>query len=266
MDYKNLKEDFFLLSGPCVIESETILMKTAEALKEISCALEFTLIFKSSFKKANRTSINSYCGPGIDEGLRLLEKVKTELELPIITDVHEREEVKAVSQVADIIQIPAFLARQTDLIIAAAESNKIINIKKAQFMSPSDMRAVTEKVLNSNNEKILLTERGTCFGYNNLITDFRSFKTMAKNGFPVVFDVTHSLQQPSISSTTGGTPEFAESLAMAAIATGFVDGLFIETHPDPSTALSDSSTMLPTKTMHSLLSKIVSLYKFLKNN
>jgi 2-dehydro-3-deoxyphosphooctonate aldolase (KDO 8-P synthase) len=239
------KEKLFLIAGPCVVEHEKIMFKTAETLKEETAKLGITFVFKSSYKKANRTSISSPMGLGLEEGLRLLQKIKDKFEVPILTDVHETTEVKAVANVADIIQIPAFLSRQTELLLAAGRSGRIVNIKKGQFMAPLDMKAAAEKIASVNNYNILLTERGTTFGYHNLVVDFRSFAIMQQLKFPVIFDVTHSLQQPSLGNVSGGTPEFVPMLARAAIATGMVNGLFIETHPNPAEALSDAQSMLP---------------------
>ncbi|MCF7794618.1 MAG: 3-deoxy-8-phosphooctulonate synthase [Candidatus Cloacimonetes bacterium] len=235
----------FLLAGPCVVENEATMFKTAEFLKEETSKRDITFVFKSSYKKANRTSISSPVGVGLEEGLKLLQKIKKQFEVPILTDVHETTEVQSVAEVADILQIPAFLSRQTELLIEAGRSGKIVNIKKGQFMAPLDMKAATEKVISVNNYNILLTERGTSFGYHNLVVDFRSFAILKQLKFPVVYDVTHSLQQPSIGNVSGGTPEFVPMMARAAVATGMVNGLFIETHPNPVDALSDAQSMLP---------------------
>ncbi|MBN2829274.1 MAG: 3-deoxy-8-phosphooctulonate synthase [Candidatus Cloacimonetes bacterium] len=245
--YNKLKETdkFFVIAGPCVIEDEKITLQIAESLKEYTQKRGLELVFKASFLKANRTSIGSYAGPGISSGLNILRKVKEEFLLPILTDIHESEDAVPTAEIADIIQIPAFLSRQTFLIKAAAATGRIVNIKKGQFMAPEDMESAIEKCLDFSNSNILLTERGTTFGYHNLVVDFRSFAIMNDMGYPVVYDVTHSLQQPSSGKTTGGTPHFAEMMARAALATGKVKGLFIETHPNPSEAKSDSATMLP---------------------
>ncbi len=236
---------FFLIAGPCVIESEKMVLQVAEKLKKETFKRDIIFIFKSSYKKANRSSILSFSGVGLEEGLRILKKVKQDFDVPILTDVHETDEINSVAKVADVIQIPAFLSRQTDLIVAAAKTGKIVNIKKGQFLAPEDMRLIAEKVTSQNNEQILLTERGTSFGYHNLVVDFRSFAIMKKIGYPVVYDVTHSLQKPTSDKTTGGTPQYALMMAKASLATGYVDGLFIETHPNPKKALSDAATMLP---------------------
>ena len=235
---------FFLIAGPCVIESYDIVREVARELTELTSQRGILFIFKSSYLKANRTSETSYSGPGPEEGLKILAMIKEEFGIPILTDIHESDEAEAASAVADIIQIPAFLSRQTFLLKAAARTQKIINIKKGQFMAPEDMKAVTEKVVSENNSRILLTERGTFFGYHNLVVDFRSFPIMRQIGYPVVFDVTHSLQMPSISKVSGGSPELAPMLAKAAMATGMVQGIFLETHPEPSEALSDGMSMI----------------------
>lgn len=236
---------FFLIAGPCVVEDRRVVMETAETLKSLTEKHRIPFIFKSSYAKANRTAITSFSGPGMDEGLRILDDVKKEFQIPILTDVHETGEVQSVADVADILQIPAFLSRQTPLIRAAAETGRIINVKKGQFLAPDDMRQVIEKITASNNFQILLTERGSTFGYHNLVVDFRSFPIMRGFNYPVIFDVTHSLQLPSVGQVSGGTPEYAPYMARAALATGQVDGLFIETHPAPMEALSDSASMIP---------------------
>ena len=251
---------FFLIAGPCVIENEDILMKTAEFLKKETEKRNIVFIFKSSYKKANRTSVHSFSGPGLEKGLSLLRKVKEEFNIPILTDVHETGEIDSVAKVANIIQIPAFLCRQTDLLVAAAKSGKIVNVKKGQFLAPEDMKAVAEKISVNGNQKILLTERGSSFGYHNLVVDFRSFAIMKQIGYPVVYDVTHSLQLPSSGKTTGGTPQFAKMMAKAALATEKVDGLFIETHPNPKEALSDAATMLSLAEIPKLLDGCLSLF------
>jgi len=247
------KEKFFLIAGPCLVEQESLMLRVAEKLQIETQKRGITFVFKSSYKKANRTSIESPTGAGIDEGLRILQKVKERFNVPILTDVHETAEVESVAEVADIIQIPSFLSRQTDLLLAMARTGRIVNIKKGQFMAPQDMKAAADKVLSENNYNILLTERGTSFGYHNLVVDFRSFAVMKEFNYPVIYDVTHSLQQPSISNVSGGTPEFAPMMARAALATGKVDGLFIETHPNPEEALSDSQSMLPIDSIPDLL-------------
>jgi len=260
--YKTLSDDkgFFLIAGPCVVEEEALMMKVAHRLLQETTQRNIPLIFKSSYKKANRTSIDSPTGVGLDEGLRILQKIKERFNLPILTDVHETIEVDAVAEVADIIQIPAFLSRQTDLLLAMARTGRIVNIKKGQFMAPQDMKAAADKVLSENNYNILLTERGTSFGYHNLVVDFRSFSIMKDLGYPVIYDVTHSLQQPSKDKVSGGTPEFVPMMAKAALATGKVDGLFIETHPTPKKALSDATSMLELNKIPRLLDSCLEIY------
>ncbi len=267
MIYRKIKKsDLFLIAGPCVIESKDNLFEIAEHLKMLSEKYEFTLIFKASFLKANRTSIDSFSGPGLEKGLQMLSDVKKEFELPILTDIHQTNEVDAVAEVADILQIPAFLSRQTFLLTTAAKTGKIVNIKKAQFMAPEDMEEAVNKVTSFGNNNVLVTERGTSFGYHNLVVDFRSFLKMKNLGFPVLYDVTHSLQQPSIGKISGGTPQYAYKMARAAIATGSVDGLFVETHPNPAKALSDAKSMLPLAQMEKFISGCVNLKKWMDEN
>ncbi|MCF7858666.1 MAG: 3-deoxy-8-phosphooctulonate synthase [Candidatus Cloacimonetes bacterium] len=259
--YKKLvtSDKFFLIAGPCVVEDERIMLQIAEELTEITQKRGINLIFKSSYKKANRTSINSETGPGLKEGMAILKTIKQKFNLPIITDIHEKIDIEEVVKVADILQIPAFLSRQTELIVAAAKTGKIVNIKKGQFMAPDDIEKAAKKVLSVNNNKIILTERGTCFGYHDLVVDFRSFAIMHSLGFPVVYDVTHSLQKPSQTNISGGAPQFAEMMAKAAIATGMVNGLFLETHPDPSIAHSDANSMLPLAEIPDLLDECLNI-------
>jgi len=253
--------DFFLIAGPCVIEEESIMLHTAEYLKNLSDRLKLPLVFKSSYSKANRSSGGSFSGPGLEKGLRLLSRIKREFELPILSDVHEVCEVEAAAKVCDILQIPAFLCRQTSLIRAAAETGRIVNLKKGQFMAPEDMAAASAKVSETGNEQILLTERGSSFGYHNLIVDFRGFAIMAQTGYPVVYDLTHSLQRPSSGTETGGNPEFAPMMARAAMATGKVKGLFIECHPEPEQAKSDAATMLSLSELEGLLKPVIEICK-----
>ena len=249
---------FIFIAGPCVIEDEKLTFKIASYLKEVTSRYPVDFIFKASFDKANRTSIKSFRGPGIRNGLKILKGIKNTLGIKILSDVHCRNDVDKVKSVLDIIQIPAFLSRQTDLIIKAAKTKKIINIKKAQFMSPCDIKYVVEKINSAGNKNIIITERGTCFGYNNLVVDFRSFPIMRKLGYPVVFDATHSLQRPSSGSVSGGDREFVYSLSKAAVACG-VDGLFLEVHPYPSKALSDSATSYPLSNVEKLIKKIIKI-------
>lgn len=252
MLYNKIKSGMFIMAGPCVIENEANIMTIAEEVKKISEELKFTYIFKSSFDKANRTSIDSYRGPGLDEGLKLLQKVKDTFELPIVTDIHEPFQAAAAAEVADILQIPAFLCRQTDLLVAAANTGKIINIKKAQFLDGSDMKYPAQKVAESGNDKIILTERGSMFGPGRLVVDFTQIVDMKKLGYPVVMDVTHSTQRPGGGATSGGKPEYAPYIAKAARAVG-VDGFFFEVHPNPAEALSDGSNMVKLAEFRELL-------------
>jgi 2-dehydro-3-deoxyphosphooctonate aldolase (KDO 8-P synthase) len=249
----------FLIAGPCVIESEAHARMMAERVAKIASDAGMPYIFKASFDKANRSSVKAFRGPGMSEGLRILGKIKSELQLPILTDIHESEQAGPAAEVADVLQIPAFLARQTDLLIAAAKTGKIINVKKAQFLSPWDMGNVAEKVALSGNNKIILTERGTSFGYNNLVVDMRAFPVLAKFGYPVVYDVTHSVQLPGGKGhASSGQPEFIEMLARAAVAAG-VDGIFLETHDNPAAALSDGANALPLAQLPQLLGRLKEL-------
>lgn len=243
---------FVLIAGPCVIESEEITFATAKAIKEITAELGIPFIFKSSYKKANRTSLHSFKGIGDKEALEILTNVKKTLNVPILTDVHTIEEVELAAQYVDVLQIPAFLCRQTDLLIAAGKTGKVVNIKKGQFLAPEDMKHAAEKVLSTNNKRVMLTERGTTFGYHNLVVDMRSLVTMRELGFPVVMDATHSVQLPSSGNLTGGQPKFIKPLAKAAVAIG-VDALFFEVHPNPKEALSDSESQLPLSELKELL-------------
>lgn len=256
---------FFLIAGPCVIEDDHTMLHTAEFLKKLCEKLDIPLVYKSSYKKANRTAEMSYTGPGLQQGLKILQQIKQEFDLPILSDVHETQEVDIVSEVCDIIQIPAFLCRQTELLHAAALSGRIVNIKKGQFMAPEDMRAAAEKVSSVNNYQIMLTERGSCFGYHNLVVDFRAFAIMKAFQYPVIYDVTHSLQRPSVNQTSGGTPEYAAMMASAAIATGMVDGLFIETHPNPLEAYSDAASMLSLNQIEALLQNCIQIKEASEN-
>lgn len=255
---------FFVIAGPCVIEEESTMLYTAEYLKQVCERLELPLIFKSSYKKANRSSGNSYSGPGLEKGLSLLRHIGQEFELPLLTDVHEICEVDAAQEVCDILQIPAFLSRQTELIQAAANTGRIVNLKKGQFMAPEDMRAASAKISDTGNHEILLTERGTFFGYHNLVVDFRSFAIMSELGYPVVYDLTHSLQRPSSKDESGGNPEYAQLMAQAAIATGKVKGLFVECHPRPREAKSDAATMLALEQIEELLERCKTIYQALE--
>ena len=255
---------FKLIAGPCVIESEENVMLVAKKIKEITDKLDIPFVFKSSFDKANRTSINSFRGPGLEEGLRILNKVKTELNLNVTTDIHEPYQAEEVAKVVDIIQIPAFLCRQTDLLVAAAKTGKTVNVKKAQFLAPWDMKNVVGKLEESGNTDIMLCERGTSFGYNNLVVDMTGLVEMKKFGYPVVFDATHSVQKPGgKGNCTGGNREYVEYLAKAAIAVG-ADAIFMEVHPDPDNALSDGPNMVKLDDMEELLTKLIKVRNAVK--
>lgn len=252
---------FTLISGPCVIESEDLVMSVASRMKEITDKLDIPYTFKASFDKANRTSLHSFRGPGMEEGLRILEKVKKTYGLSLCTDIHESWQAGPVAEVCDVIQIPAFLCRQTDLLVAAAKTGKCVNIKKGQFMAPWDMQNSLAKVTESGNSNVTLCERGTCFGYNTLVVDITGLRVMKDFGVPVIFDATHSVQKPGGSGDcSGGEKKYVEYLAKAAIAAG-VDGLFMETHPDPDSALCDGGNMVPLSEMHDLLKKLQEVYR-----
>jgi len=253
----------FLIAGPCVIESEEHAMFMAEVIKGVTRSLNFPFIFKASYDKANRTSMRSFRGPGLAEGLRILKKVKKEVHVPILTDVHETADVPKVAEVADILQIPAFLCRQTDLIVAAAMSERVVNIKKGQFVSPWDMRHAVEKCRTAGNDRVFVTERGSSFGYNNLVVDMRSLAIMRKF-VPVVFDATHSVQLPSASAdgdhtVSGGQPEFIPVLARAAVAAG-VDGVFLEVHDNPKEAKSDGANALESTKLRAVLKELLAVH------
>lgn len=256
---------FVLIAGPCVIESREITFDTAAEIKKITKELNIPFVFKSSYKKANRTDVNSFTGLGDDEGLQILADIKTELNLPILTDVHSPAEANKASEAADILQIPAFLCRQTDLLIAAGETGKIVNIKKGQFLAPASMKNAADKVESTGNNKILLTERGTTFGYNNLVVDMRALIIMRELGYPVVMDATHSVQMPGAGNVTGGNPKFIAPLAKAAAAVG-IDALFVEVHPNPQKALSDSESQLPLSELKKLLIEVKKIDEAVKNN
>jgi 2-dehydro-3-deoxyphosphooctonate aldolase (KDO 8-P synthase) len=250
----------FLIGGPCVIESEQLAFEVASFLKETCTRLEIPFVFKSSYDKANRTSAQSYRGPGLEKGLSVLARIREELGVPVITDVHTVSEVEPVQRVADILQIPAFLVRQTDLVMAVGRTGKPVNLKKAQFLSPRDMGQVIEKVRETGNNRILLTERGTTFGYNNLVVDMRSIPMMSEFGFPVVFDATHSVQLPGAQGTSsGGQRQFVASLACAAVAAG-AHGVFIETHPEPDKALCDGPNSLALSETANLLEVLLNIH------
>ena len=252
---------FQLIAGPCVIESEKMVLSIAKQMKEITEELGIPYTFKASFDKANRTSINSFRGPGIEEGLRILQKVKDTYGLPICTDIHESWQAEIAAQVADVLQIPAFLCRQTDLLVAAAKTGKCINIKNAQFLAPWDIKNCLDTVKQSGNDNVMLCERGSTFGYNTLVVDMTGLRVMKEFGVPVIFDATHSAQKPGGNGTsTGGNRQYVEYLAKAAMAVG-VDGVFMETHPDPDHAKSDGPNMVPLSEMKELLIKLKKVYQ-----
>ncbi len=244
-----------LLAGPCVVEDREMILRTAEHVRTVSDRLGMPAVFKASFKKANRTSLDAFTGLGRDEALRLLEEVRTSFALPLVTDVHDVGDVAAASAVVDILQIPAFLSRQTDLLLAAGESGKAVNIKKGQFLAPEDMKHAAEKIASTGNANIMLCERGTSFGYHDLVVDMRGLVQMRALGYPVVMDCTHAVQIPSRGGSSGGRPEFIFPLARAAAAVG-IDALFVETHPDPSRARSDAGSQLPLAMLESLLTHV----------
>ncbi|MBR0054410.1 MAG: 3-deoxy-8-phosphooctulonate synthase [Bacteroidales bacterium] len=261
LDYNYLtkNQNFFLISGPCVVENREITFQVAETVKQVCTELDIPFFFKASYRKANRSSLHSFTGIGDEAALQILSEIKQQLDVQIVTDIHTEEEAAFAAQVADIIQIPAFLSRQTSLLVAAAQTGKIVNIKKGQFLSPEAMQFAVEKVRDAGNQQVMLTERGTCFGYQDLVVDFRGVKAMQANRCPVVLDCTHSLQQPNQpKGVTGGHPELIETIAKAGVAVGF-DGLFMETHPDPAHALSDGANMLPLNELGSLLEKLVKI-------
>ncbi len=254
----------FLIAGPCVIESTSHCLFLAKELREITTRLGFPFIFKASFDKANRTALESFRGPGLEEGLKILRSVRDQLGIAILTDVHEASQVATVAGVVDCLQIPAFLSRQTDLLLAAGRTGCAVNVKKGQFLSPWDMRHAVQKVESTGNSRILLTERGTSFGYNNLVVDMRSFPIMREFGYPVVYDVTHSLQLPGGQGTaSGGQPQFIEHLARAGVAAG-VDGVFMEVHENPAEALSDGANALPLSRLEALLRSLKSIDELVK--
>ena len=254
-----------LIAGPCLIENETMIMHTAEMLVKAVAGLPVQLVFKSSFKKANRTSLSGFTGIGMEAAINILEKVRETFDIPVLTDIHTAIEAPTVGEVADILQIPAFLCRQTDLLLAAGRTGRVVNIKKGQFLAPEGMRKAAEKIASTGNDRILLTERGTTFGYEQLVVDMRGLTIMAKNGYPVVFDATHSVQIPGgKASTSGGQPEFILPLARAALATGAVCAVFMETHPNPSAALSDAQSQLPLDRFAGVAQQLGELYKWMR--
>ena len=253
---------FPVIAGPCVIESEGLVIDTAHALAAMAERLGVGLVFKSSFDKANRSALGSFRGPGLQEGLRVLRLVRQETGLPVLTDVHEPGQCAPAAEVCDVLQIPAFLCRQTDLVVAAAATGRPLNVKKGQFMASDDMRKIVDKARSTGNDKITVTERGVSFGYHNLVVDMRSFELLHADGIPVIYDVTHSLQLPGGGTESGGERRFAEPLARAAVAAG-ADGVFLEIHPDPERALSDSAVQLPLERAEALLKSLLAVRKAL---
>jgi len=253
--------ELFLIAGPCIVESESHALKMAHAIRAITERVGFPYIFKSSYDKANRTSINAHRGPGIDEALRILGRVRNDAGVAVLTDVHEVTQVRAAAEVADVLQIPAFLSRQTDLIVEVAKSGRVVNIKKGQFLAPNDMKNAIEKATSQGNERVMITERGTSFGYNTLVVDFRGLPIMRGFGYPVVYDVTHSLQRPGgLGTSTGGDSQFIEYMARAGVACG-VDGVFMEVHDNPAAALSDGPNSLPLERLEPLLEKLKAIHE-----
>jgi len=253
--------NFFLLAGPCVVENEALVYEVAQKVIEITDMLEIPYVFKASYRKANRSKKDSFTGIGDEKALEILGILRQKLKVPIVTDIHTAEEAVMAAPYVDVLQIPAFLCRQTDLLEAAAKTGKVVNIKKGQFLAPDAMKFAAQKVTDTGNQNVMLTERGTTFGYQDLLIDFRGIPEMQKSGFPVILDITHSLQQPNQpSGVTGGRPDLIETIAKAGIAVG-VDGLFIETHPNPSQALSDGANMLKLEYLNDLLTKLVKIRK-----
>ena len=257
LDYLRQSDNFFLLAGPCVIEGEEMAMRIAERVVKITDSLRIPYVFKGSYRKANRSRIDSFTGIGDERALKILAKVRREFGVPVVTDIHEAQEAAMAAEYVDVLQIPAFLCRQTDLLIAAARTGKVVNVKKGQFLSPGAMKFVADKLVQAGNRQVMLTERGTTFGYSDLIVDFRGIPEMQAFGFPVVLDVTHSLQQPNqTSGVTGGMPQLIETVAKAGVAVG-VDGLFMETHENPAEAKSDGANMLRLDLLEGLLTRLV---------
>ncbi|MBK9800131.1 MAG: 3-deoxy-8-phosphooctulonate synthase [Bacteroidetes bacterium] len=262
--FNTLTQITFLIAGPCVVETEAIVFEIASTVKSLCNELQIPYIFKASYRKANRSRLDSFTGIGDEKALELIAKVGQQLQLPTLTDIHTAEEASLAAKYVDVLQIPAFLCRQTDLLVAAAKTGKTVNIKKGQFLAPESMKFGVEKVRQSGNDKVWLTERGAMFGYQDMIVDFRGIPEMQKNNVPVVLDITHSLQQPNQSSgVTGGKPELIATIAKAGIAVG-ADGIFIETHPDPSKALSDGANMLPLDKLEALLKQLIKIRKAIR--
>lgn len=262
---KNDKKNFFLLAGPCVIEDEQSPKEIAKTLKQITDKLSIPFVFKASYRKANRSKIDSFTGIGDEKALKLISEIGKELNIPTVTDIHTPEEALLAAEYVDILQIPAFLCRQTDLLIAAAKTNKIVNVKKGQFLSPESMKFVVEKIQQTGNNNIILTDRGTFFGYQDLVVDIRSIPIMQENNVPVVMDITHCLQKPNqTSGVSGGDPKMIETIAKAAIAVG-ADGIFMETHPNPEKAKSDGKNMIQLSEVEKLLTKLTTLKQTINN-
>ena len=256
-------DNFFLLAGPCVIEGEEMALRIAEHIVKVTDRLGIPYVFKGSYRKANRSRLDSFTGIGDEKALKVLEKVRQTFDIPVVTDIHAAQEAEMAAEYVDVLQIPAFLCRQTDLLVAAARTGKIVNIKKGQFLSPEAMRFAAEKVVEAGNDQVMLTERGTTFGYQDLVVDYRGIPEMQSFGYPVILDVTHSLQTPNqTSGVTGGMPQLIETIAKAGVAVG-VDGLFMETHQDPSVAKSDGANMLKLDLLEGLLEKLVRIRKSL---
>ena len=256
-------DNFFLLAGPCVIEGEEMALRIAEHIVKVTDRLGIPYVFKGSYRKANRSRLDSFTGIGDEKALKVLEKVRQTFDIPVVTDIHAAQEAEMAAEYVDVLQIPAFLCRQTDLLVAAARTGKIVNIKKGQFLSPEAMRFAAEKVVEAGNDQVMLTERGTTFGYQDLVVDYRGIPEMQSFGYPVILDVTHSLQRPSqTSGLTGGMPQVVDTIAKAGVAVG-VDGLFMETHQDPSVAKSDGANMLKLDLLEGLLEKLVRIRKSL---
>lgn len=264
LDKLTNSDNFFLLAGPCVIEGEDMALRIAEKITEITARLQIPYVFKGSYRKANRSRLDSFTGIGDEKALKILRKVGETFGVPTVTDIHETHEAATAAEYVDVLQIPAFLCRQTDLLVAAARTGKIVNIKKGQFLSPGAMQFAAQKVVDAGNRQVMLTERGTTFGYTDLVVDYRGIPQMQAFGFPVVMDVTHSLQQPNqTSGVTGGMPALIETIAKAAIAVG-ADGLFIETHPEPAVAKSDGANMLQLDLLEGLLTRLVRIREAIK--
>lgn len=264
LDKLTNSDNFFLLAGPCVIEGEDMALRIAEKITEITTRLQIPYVFKGSYRKANRSRLDSFTGIGDEKALKILRKVGETFGVPTVTDIHETHEAALAAEYVDVLQIPAFLCRQTDLLVAAARTGKIVNIKKGQFLSPGAMQFAAQKVVDAGNRQVMLTERGTTFGYTDLVVDYRGIPQMQAFGFPVVMDVTHSLQQPNqTSGVTGGMPALIETIAKAAIAVG-ADGLFIETHPEPAVAKSDGANMLQLDLLEGLLTRLVRIREAIK--